>query len=228
MMNLPTNLFQYAIPSRCLVGVFVFVAVPLEYGGLRMSFASDCMQETPLLYGCQEYRQDYAHICCQVPQRYAENRGFLETVNFFQQLENSGASAGEMTFYDSKCGVPLYVAPRGRTYAEFKAESIKHGWPSFRSQEVVREHVRVSNHGGEVISWCNTHLGHDLPDASGERHCINLMCMAGVFVNNTGNSTAGGGSWTHLADHTQSSSSSKIAKSICLSSLLLLSHTLVV
>jgi hypothetical protein len=33
-------------------------------------------------------------------------------------------------------GKPLFIAPRGRTFEEFKAESISHGWPSFRDQEV--------------------------------------------------------------------------------------------
>lgn len=42
----------------------------------------------------------------------------------------------EITFYDSVSGKPLFVAPRGRTFEEFKKESQSHGWPSFRDQEV--------------------------------------------------------------------------------------------
>jgi hypothetical protein len=33
---------------------------------------------------------------------------------------------------DSVCGIPLFVAPRGRTFAAWEAESLSHGWPSFR------------------------------------------------------------------------------------------------
>ena len=52
--------------------------------------------------------------------------------------EVSAASAGgeEITFYDSVSGKPLFIAPRGRTFDEFKKESMAHGWPSFRDEEV--------------------------------------------------------------------------------------------
>ena len=43
---------------------------------------------------------------------------------------------GEITFYDSNTGDPLFYAPRGRTFDEFVSESKKHGWPSFRDEEV--------------------------------------------------------------------------------------------
>jgi hypothetical protein len=33
-------------------------------------------------------------------------------------------------------GKPLFIAPRGRTFEEFKQESLGHGWPSFRDEEV--------------------------------------------------------------------------------------------
>ena len=33
-------------------------------------------------------------------------------------------------------GKALFIAPRGRTFEEFKAESLGHGWPSFRDEEV--------------------------------------------------------------------------------------------
>ena len=43
-----------------------------------------------------------------------------------------------------------------------------HGWPSFRDQEVVWENVRALN-DGETVSLTGTHLGHNLPDSSGNR-----------------------------------------------------------
>ena len=33
-------------------------------------------------------------------------------------------------------GKPLFIAPRGRTFEDFKKESLNHGWPSFRDEEV--------------------------------------------------------------------------------------------
>eukprot|EP00747_Dinoflagellata_sp_TGD_P149013 gnl/TRDRNA2_/TRDRNA2_176978_c0_seq18.p1 gnl/TRDRNA2_/TRDRNA2_176978_c0~~gnl/TRDRNA2_/TRDRNA2_176978_c0_seq18.p1 ORF type:complete len:241 (+),score=39.51 gnl/TRDRNA2_/TRDRNA2_176978_c0_seq18:54-776(+) len=139
----------------------------------------DCLQTTELLYSCEQWRATYAWVCCN-NQRYAEPRGFQERVLFFNKLEASGASNGEISFYDSQCGKLLYVAPRGRSYEEFKKESKSHGWPSFRKEEVVYANVKEKGGMGELVSTCGTHLGHNLPDSKGERHCINLMCMAGT------------------------------------------------
>ena len=83
-----------------------------------------------------------------------------------------------INFYDSVSGKLLFVAPRGRTAAEFLAESKAHGWPSFRNEEVVAETVRVLDNG-ETVSTGGTHLGHNLPDGKGDRYCINLVCVAG-------------------------------------------------
>ena len=80
------------------------------------------------------------------------------------------------TFYDSVTGKPLFVAPMGRSWAAFEAESRAHGWPSFRDDEVVWEHVRVLP-DGEAVSTAGTHLGHNLPDAKGNRYCINLVSV---------------------------------------------------
>lgn len=160
-----------------------------------------CFQEAPLLYGCDTFRDRYEMICCTVPQPYAENYGFLEVVDFFGQLEaRYGSEPNEIVFYDSQCGIPLYVAPRGRTYEAWKKESLNHGWPSFRETEVVHENVHVEDgYNGELVSKCNTHLGHNLPDAKGRRDCVNLMCMAGcpylassAGANGTGSPHTGG------------------------------------
>eukprot|EP00930_Biecheleria_cincta_P079674 TRINITY_DN6759_c0_g1_i2.p1 TRINITY_DN6759_c0_g1~~TRINITY_DN6759_c0_g1_i2.p1 ORF type:complete len:256 (+),score=39.38 TRINITY_DN6759_c0_g1_i2:58-825(+) len=152
----------------------------------RSADANDCMQkDRQLLFGCEGHREQYAEICCQVPQTWAEHRGFFDKqLKFFEQLESSGLSAGEITFYDSQCGIPLFVAPRGRSYEAFKKESVDHGWPSFREEEVVKENVIVeAGYNGELYSRCRTHLGHNLPDSEGNRHCINLMCIAGNVGN---------------------------------------------
>lgn len=85
----------------------------------------------------------------------------------------------EITFYDSVTGKPLFVAPRGRSWNSFISESKKHGWPSFRDEEVIWENVRVLP-SGESISVDGTHLGHNLPDKKGNRYCINIVSIAGV------------------------------------------------
>jgi len=142
---------------------------------------NDCLQPS-LKYGCQDHRTKYAYICCN-NRDWAERRGFHGQVNFLHGLEQTSKTTGvtEFTFYDSKCGVPLFVAPRGRSLEVFMDETRKHGWPSFRDQEVVTAHVLKlhGTHGAEIVSSCGTHLGHNLPDYSGNRYCINLMCMAG-------------------------------------------------
>jgi len=83
------------------------------------------------------------------------------------------------TFYDSVCGKPLFRAPVGRTFQAWRTESEHHGWPSFRPEETVSENI-IIHPGGEMSSTCGTHLGHNLPDRTGARYCIDLVCMAGA------------------------------------------------
>lgn len=114
-------------------------------------------------------------ICCN-NHRFAEYAGYLEApeVDLFGRLDPST----ETIFYDSVCGIPLFVAPRGRSFEEFKKESLKHGWPSFRPEEIISENVII--HGdGRMESRCRTHLGHNLPEGGVDRYCIDLVCMAG-------------------------------------------------
>jgi len=120
-------------------------------------------------------------ICCH-NHRYAEPAGYHATpeVDFYAKLDPNV----EHIFYDSVCGIPLFVAPRGRSFDDFVAESMKHGWPSFRPEELVSENV-IIHPGGRMESKCLTHLGHNLPTKDGNgvviyRYCINLVCMAGV------------------------------------------------
>ena len=101
-------------------------------------------------------------------------------VNFFGELDANGIT----TFYDSVCGLPLFRAPIGRSFAEWKKETVNHGWPSFRKEEMVAENVKF--YGNEMRSACDVHLGHNLPDYSGDRYCINMVCMAGRQVRRNG------------------------------------------
>ena len=81
-------------------------------------------------------------ICCDSQYAgYAEPNGFMNTpqVSLFPKLVAERLVTGEQesTFYDSVCGIPLFRAPRNRTFAEFRRESEKHGWPSFRKEEII-------------------------------------------------------------------------------------------
>ena len=107
---------------------------------------------------------------------YAERAGYWERSTTF--LKEESMSSGEITFYDSNTGKPLFYAPKGRSWESFVRESKVHGWPSFRDEEVNWDLVRVLGNG-ECVSTAGTHLGHNLPDGSGNRYCINLVSVAG-------------------------------------------------
>jgi len=139
--------------------------------------APDCLQDQ-LRYGVTEYKKEYSWVCC-ANQKYAEHSGFHQQVDFFGKLKQEAAAGiGFTIFYDPKCGIPLFVAPKGRSMEEFEKESVSHGWPSFRNEEIIATNV-LEKEDGEIVSTCGTHLGHNLPDDKGNRYCINLMCMAG-------------------------------------------------
>ena len=81
--------------------------------------------------------------------------------------------------FSSVTGKPLFKAPIGRSSIDFLKESEKHGWPSFRDQEVVWENVSILKSSGETVSNTGTHLGHNIPDKQGNRYCINIVSIAG-------------------------------------------------
>jgi hypothetical protein len=101
---------------------------------------------------------------CNFNRHYAEASGSFLATRYVAEVRGEG----EMTYYDSNTGKPLFVAPRGRSFNEYLAESRDHGWPSFRDAEVVWENVRVLP-DGETVSVDGTHLGHDIPDGKGNR-----------------------------------------------------------
>eukprot|EP01063_Lacrimia_lanifica_P015839 TRINITY_DN224_c0_g2_i1.p1 TRINITY_DN224_c0_g2~~TRINITY_DN224_c0_g2_i1.p1 ORF type:complete len:392 (+),score=146.22 TRINITY_DN224_c0_g2_i1:52-1227(+) len=117
-------------------------------------------------------------VCCDKrAELVAEPRFLYEApdVQLFTKLDASGVT----TFYDSVCGVPLFRAPVGRSFADFQADTAAHGWPSFRPAEVVQENVVTDRVNKLVKSKCGTHLGTFDPDAQGDRWCIDLSCVAG-------------------------------------------------
>ena len=114
-------------------------------------------------------------ICC-FNRHYAEYSGYFANVP--EYVKEAAKEGTEITYYDSVTGKPLFIAPKGRSAADFKKESLAHGWPSFRDEEVVWENVRCLP-GGEAVSVDGTHLGHNLPDGRGNRYCINIVSVAG-------------------------------------------------
>ena len=70
---------------------------------------------------------------CSLSRRAAsQHAGYWTSTNFLNEVDRTV----ETTYYDSVTGLPLFIAPRGRTFAAFEAESRSHGWPSFRDAEV--------------------------------------------------------------------------------------------
>jgi peptide methionine sulfoxide reductase MsrB len=178
----PANLFaKYSV--CCLTVSALFPLVLLLSSVLTASSEEQCMGEVPmtdLLYGTAAHYDVAERICCN-NHVFAEYYGFHADVAFWPVLDANNAAGKKTVFYDSVCGKPLFVAPVGRSYSSFKKESLDHGWPSFRPEETVADNVKVL-FGGRMESICGTHLGHNLPDFSGARYCIDLVCIAGKEV----------------------------------------------
>ncbi len=120
---------------------------------------------------------------CNFNRHYAEHRGYWQSTTFLEEARKEYEANGIVKFYDSNTGKLLFEAPKGRSFEEFIQESLSHGWPSFRDEEVVWDNMRVLPNG-ESVSVDGTHLGHNLPDSRGSRYCINLVSVAGNPADN--------------------------------------------
>jgi len=115
-------------------------------------------------------------ICCDSAYAgLAEPSGLFQQLQLFEKLDKTKKT----TFYDPVCGLPLFTAPVGRTFEEWRAESIEHGWPSFRPEEAITENIDMRYGNNIVYSKCGTRLGDNLPDEKGDRYCLDLCCLAG-------------------------------------------------
>mmetsp|Transcript_21042 Transcript_21042/g.59768 ORF Transcript_21042/g.59768 Transcript_21042/m.59768 type:complete len:205 (+) Transcript_21042:93-707(+) len=132
---------------------------------------SETAVQDDLRWGCD---RETADRICNYNRHYAEYSGYWEKTTFLAEIEDKSLE----NFYDSNTGKLLFVAPKDRTWDDWKKESKKHGWPSFRDNEVNWDYVRVLPNG-ETVSVDGTHLGHNLPDSAGNRYCINLVSIAG-------------------------------------------------
>jgi hypothetical protein len=113
-------------------------------------------------------------VCC-YNRQYAEPSGYFLKTSWLSDIDRSV----QTKYYDSITGKHLFTAPgKSRTFDEFLKESMDHGWPSFRDDEVNWENVRVLE-DTECVSVDGTHLGHNIPDEKGNRYCINLASIAG-------------------------------------------------
>jgi len=133
---------------------------------------SDVPVQENLRYGCDG---SVADRICNFNRHYAEHSGYFLRTKWLTEIPQNGDPT---TYYDSNSGKPLFMAPGSRSFAEFLQESIGHGWPSFRDDEVNWQYVRVLP-DGECVSIDGTHLGHNIPDRKGNRYCINLVSIAG-------------------------------------------------
>jgi hypothetical protein len=151
--------------------------LPVLAGEEVMSQKAHGTSEEPvqknLRWGCDF---ETADRICNFNRHYAEYAGYWQTTDFLQYVKENPDKP--IDFYDSVTGKLLFTAPVGRSMSDFLKESQSHGWPSFRDEEVHWEYVRCLENG-ECISTTGTHLGHNLPDASGNRYCINLVSVAG-------------------------------------------------
>lgn len=144
-----------------------------------MSEKSHGTSETPVQENLRwNSDRKVADNVCNFNRHYAEARGSWTSTDFAKESKEEYDQNGEIKFYDSNTGKLLFIAPKGRSYDDFIRESASHGWPSFRDEEVVWDDVRCLPNG-ESVSLAGTHLGHNLPDSSGNRYCINLVCVAG-------------------------------------------------
>lgn len=125
-----------------------------------------------LRYGCDRMIADQI---CNFNRHYAEFSGYFLQTNWLQEVQDNKDAT---TYYDSNTGNPLFTAPQNRSFKDFLHESVSHGWPSFRDEEVNWQFVRVLP-DGECVSVDGTHLGHNIPDQKGNRYCINLVSIAG-------------------------------------------------
>jgi hypothetical protein len=86
---------------------------------------SDSPVQTKLRWNCDG---ELADKICNYNRNSAEFPGYWTTTSFLKEVNPNEV----VTFYDSVTGKPLFKAPGGRTFAEWKSESMIHGWPSFR------------------------------------------------------------------------------------------------
>jgi len=178
-MNLFNTLFgPKQFPAPCIMG-------DEEIMSKKAHGTSATPVQPGLRWDCDRQTADQI---CNFNRHFAEPAGyFLRATSFLadnnvlvngKPRPETAGPPPKVDFYDSNTGKLLFTAPKGRSWEQFCAESDSHGWPSFRDEEVNWDYVRCLGNG-EAVSVDGTHLGHNLPDRSGNRYCINLVSVAG-------------------------------------------------
>lgn len=149
--------------------------LPIMCGEEVMSQKGHGTSEKPVMknlkWGCD---YDTADRVCNFNRHYAEHAGYWQSTGYLKEVNRDEPTK----YYDAVTGNHLFTAPVGRAMDDYLKESTSHGWPSFRDDEVNWDYVRCLPNG-ECVSVTGTHLGHNIPDATGNRYCINLVCVAG-------------------------------------------------
>jgi len=114
---------------------------------------------------------------------------YFETIGLFQQLNSSTTT----TLYDSTCGLPLFQAPIGRSFQEWKDECERSGELRFHEKEAICDNIRVLK-SGELISICGTRLGEFISSSSGKDYSVNIACLSGLPIEGVTTSTVLNGS----------------------------------
>jgi hypothetical protein len=98
---------------------------------------------------------------------------FLDPLGFL--LPCRDVMHGQPTTRETCVHLPVHMCCR---VGCSQAECVEHGWPSFRTEEVILANVVVDSNGN-ALSKCGTKLGSYLPDTVGPRWCIDLSCISG-------------------------------------------------
>ena len=142
--------------------------------GQKKHGTSEVPVQKDLRWGCDV---ETADRICNFNRHYAEFAGYWATTKYLQEVDMENPTE----YYDSNTGKLLFTAPIGRSMDDYLKESQAHGWPSFRDEEVNWDYVRCLPNG-ECISVDGTHLGHNLPDAKGNRYCSEFFACAFVEI----------------------------------------------
>merc|ERR1719217_637473 len=117
------------LPCASGAALLNFFAGQRKYGGACVMGEEDIMRpkahgtsmtpvQSDLRWGCAP---SIADDICNFNRHYAERAGYWERSTRF--LKEEGMTSGEVTFYDSNTGEPLFYAPRGRSWESFVKES---------------------------------------------------------------------------------------------------------
>ena len=86
---------------------------------------SDAAVQPKLRWNCDVALADRI---CNYNRNWAEMAGYWLTTSFLKDVDGTS----QVTFYDSVTGLPLFIAPKDRSFQDWREESTVHGWPSFR------------------------------------------------------------------------------------------------